>query len=107
MLGVAKPRSGPKTAYRPEMAASLRQLFEAAAQEIDRRLTAGERDGIPFPTAAAWRQTHGVSRRQFELWRAKHPDFKGAHAFGRQLQRELGALAVEMGFKFTLVEAKP
>lgn len=102
MKGVSKPGSGRPSGYNPGHAASLRKYFEGAAIEIDRRLTAGERSGLVFPTASAWRASAGVSRRQFESWAAKHEAFKASYLFAKQLQRDLSKLAEQWGFMFSL-----
>lgn len=102
MIGVAKPGAGRPSRCTPERVASLRQYFERAAQEIDRLVTIGERDGLTFPTCAAWRRANGVSKSTFQRWISVNAEFGQAHGFAVQIQRDLAALATVLGLRFVL-----
>lgn len=104
-IRASRPGSGRPSSYRPEHAASLRSYFESAVQRIDELLTSGQRENLLFPTAAAWCHKQGVNRHSLCRWE-KHPEFKAAHDFCRQLQRDLNRLALEQGLKFTLKESE-
>ncbi len=105
MIGVAKPGAGRPSRCTPELAASLRHHFEGAAQEIDRRVTIGERDNMVFPTFSAWRRANGVSNSTFKRWISVNAEFGAAHAFSAQLQRDLAELSRVFGLRFVLREA--
>ena len=105
MRGVRKPASGrpPRMAYRPELAASLRAHFETAAQTVDRQVAECEFDGLAMPTVAAWLRAAGVPRSTARAWLKRHADFAAAHAFCRQLQRDLERLPELVGVRITYV----
>lgn len=102
----SRPGSGRPSSYKPEHADSLRLYFESAAKRIDALITAGQRENLPFPTVSAWTRKEGLERRAPDRWAARNPDFKKELDFAKQLQRDLGQLARENGFKFTLQEAE-
>jgi hypothetical protein len=102
----SRPGSGRPSSYKPEHAASLRLYFENAAKRIDEMLTALQFEGLPFPTISAWARKEKLERRAPARWAARNPDFKKELDFAKQLQRDLGQLARENGFKFKLQEAE-
>lgn len=102
-IRASRPGGGRPTTFKPAHAVSLRDYFESTVQRIDELLTSGQRENLPFPTAAAWCRKQGVNRHSLCRW-AKHPEFKAAHDFCRQLQRDLNRLALEQGLKFTLMD---
>jgi hypothetical protein len=102
----SRPGSGRPSSYKPEHTVSLRLYFENAAKRIDELITAGQRENLPFPTIAAWTRQEKLERRAPDRWAARNPDFKKELDFAKQLQRDLGQLAREYKFKFSLVEAE-
>lgn len=105
-IRASRPGSGRPSSYKPEHADSLRRYFENAAKRIDELITAGQRENLPFPTVVAWTRQEKLERRAPDRWAARNPDFKSSLDFAKQIQRDLGQLARENGFKFTLLEPK-
>ena len=104
MIRAARPGAGRPSSYQPERALSLRGYFEGTVKRIDELVTAGQREGLPFPVVAAWCRKEGLERRAPERW-SKEPDFRAALDYAKRVQHELNERAVGAGLKFTLKES--
>lgn len=88
------------TAYRPEVAAALREHFQMGLDIAIKQVAAGSREAVIFPTVANFCRSRGLSLHTVYTWRrADRPGIRDAMVFAGQVRCQIANLSEAHGLK--------